>query len=213
MGLPDRSSFYLTVDVCKCFCDEPKLDASIFWLPSSSNKNPTRAPVLNAQHPSCASVRPDGAWNGRYFVSPETTQLKCAGMFTEPRFTTKLDTQIVYLGIDPVQLLLQLPTPAVHSCLNQGPLKMRGNKARHSYPSSQSSLLSLLENALGLRGRFCQSFPCQEDVILAQKRPHNFRLRGSAVNHRCWLLLPFGLEDHFQLKYLAQGKGVRRRDR
>src|SRR6266446_1112486 len=32
MGLPDRSSFYLTVDVCKCFCEPPKRRPGKFEL-------------------------------------------------------------------------------------------------------------------------------------------------------------------------------------
>ena len=32
MGVPDRSSFYLTVDVCKCFCEPPKRRPGKFEL-------------------------------------------------------------------------------------------------------------------------------------------------------------------------------------
>jgi len=67
----------------------------------------------------------------------------------------------------------------VQSRLNQGPLKVQGDKARHSTHPLKSSLAVSVGNDLSLRGRFVKASRGQEDVILAQKRPHNLRLRAS----------------------------------
>jgi len=66
----------------------------------------------------------------------------------------KLNPQIVYLGVDSVQFVLQLPIPAMQSRLNQGTLKTQGKKARHFTHPLKSSMLLLLKTLFRPRGFF-----------------------------------------------------------